>query len=106
MEFFKFDKEVRDVRTGEIVMKNAFKFDQPFSFYVTCDFLKELDRNMFKFENVSLYRCFGGCKQLESIYFPAGFNTSNVTDMRYMFYGCSVLLHLIYPCLIRIVLQI
>ena len=94
MEFFKFDKEVRDVRTGEIVAKNVFKFDQPSSFYVTCDLLKELDRNMCRFENVSLYRCFGGCKLLESIYFPAGFNTSNVTDVSKMFRGCHSLINI------------
>ena len=40
-------------------------------------------------DNVSLYECFDGCKNLTALNFPSTFNTSNVTSMYGMFRGCS-----------------
>ena len=88
--------------------------------------------NICKYECVSLFGCFKGFSRVRNINFPIGFNTSNVIDMKKMFYKCKslntielsdfnqamlqiwvvylvnvqALLHLIYPNLIRAVLLI
>ena len=56
----------------------------------TKECLKELDRKIYKYESVSLFRCFDNLS-CESIVFPVGINTSSVTSMYYMFNGCSSL---------------
>ena len=40
-------------------------------------------------ENVSLSGCFRDCKDLTTLTFPFTFNTTNVTNMSEMFYGCN-----------------
>ena len=53
--------------------------------------LKGLSLIMKEYGNVSLYSCFGDCKNLTTLTFPSTFNTSSVTEMRSMFSGCSSL---------------
>ena len=53
--------------------------------------LKGLSLIMKDYGNVSLYECFKDCKNITILNFPSTFNTINVTDMSWMFDGCSSL---------------
>ena len=55
------------------------------------DCLEGLSLIMKEYGNVSLEDCFRDCKNLTTLNFPSTFNTSNVTNMSWMFYGCSSL---------------
>ena len=58
---------------------------------VSSDCLEGLSLIMKEYGNVSLSECFRDCKNLTTLNFPSTFNTSSVTNMRYMFSGCSSL---------------
>ena len=53
--------------------------------------LKGLSLIMKEYGNISLYSCFGDCKNLTTLTFPSTFDTGNVTNMSWMFNECSSL---------------
>ena len=59
---------------------------------VSEEHLKELDREVCKYESVSLFECFSGSDELVNIVVPVGFNTSGVTNMNGMFERCHSLI--------------
>ena len=58
---------------------------------VSEDCLEGLSLIMKNYDNISLSECFSDCKNLTTLTFPPTFNTSSVTNMSNMFYGCSSL---------------
>ena len=56
---------------------------------VGVDNLSGLSLIMGQYEKVSLEQCFSSCSNLTTIEFPPNFNTSNVTNMYRMFWGCD-----------------
>ena len=86
--FFIFQKEVE--KDG-LVLKNIFRYSDLWEITIDESPLKGLDRDICKYECVSLFGCFEGLFRIKNINFPTGFNTSNVTDMAKMFCGCNSL---------------
>ena len=89
-----FKKMARD--TFEYVAKagdrsNEFRVKDKNIPEISPDCLYGLSLLMKEYKEVSLYECFKNCKNLKHLEFPPDFDTSNVSDMRYMYQWCSSL---------------
>ena len=66
--------------------------------FYSCKSLKLLDLSDFKIGNsCNMNSMFLVCLSLKKIILPTNFSIDNITDMSYMFYGCSSLIDVNFP---------